>query len=218
MPIFRRVTHPDFSDLLVHFTGRSGTYANLPEEIGNLSPTQRLESILQSHTIWPSRPFYASAPVVCFSEVTDAGLRYLLGEQGYWPSGIVFRRDLVYQWGGGPVFHYRPDEWTEHYWQLPAGLRARFVRFQAGQSEWLWEREWRIVFEEGAPGFQFERDDVEALIVESTTWPPPEPDPAYVELLDDDEIGQTAGPPTWLPPSDRWWWNPRLRQLQVLRT
>ena len=215
MSLLRRPNHPEFSDLLVHLTGRSGRYAWLPPAIYALSATQRLESILWNRTILCRGTFGAPSPVVCFSEATNAGLNHLIGTLGYQPWGIVFPCQLVYDREGGPVFHYRPDEWDAHLAALPDRLRARFIRFEAGKSEWLWEREWRVVFEQGAPGFEFGLEDVVALIVGDPDWPPLEPDPAYA-ILGEDIAAQVLVRPVWLPNCERWWWNPRRGALEVI--
>ena len=208
-------THPEFSDHLVHFTDRLKGHGWLPEPVYKLSATERLESILGHQTIWPSQPFGAAAPVVCFAEATTVGLNYLIGTVGYRPWGVVFDRQAIYDRQGGPVFHYRPDEWEGDLAALPPRLQARFVRFEAGDSEWLWEREWRVVFEDGEPGFQFDLGDVAALIVGDAQWPPLEPDPAY-SVLGDDIAAQMAIPPAWFPNCERLWWNSEEAALEVL--
>lgn len=207
-------THPEFSDHLVHFTDRVNGHGWLAEAIFLLSARQRLQSILTHRTIWPTQPFGAAAPVVCFAEATDLGLQHLIGTVGYQPWGIVFRRQLVYDALGGPVFHYRPDEWAGDLAALPSRLRARFVRFEAGKSEWLWEREWRVVFEPGGPGFEFDPDDVAALIIGSQDWPAPVPG---MELDADGMPKEAPVPPDWLPTNcELWWWNEADQTLEVL--
>jgi hypothetical protein len=205
--------HPEFTDFLVHFSGRAGNYSDLEDDVAAMSAAGRLESILRSQTIWTGHPFKTASPVVCFSEATRKGLNHLIGVVGYQPWGIVFHRDLVYNWGGSPVFHYRPDEWEGHREALPAHLRPRFVRFEAGKSEWLWEREWRIVFEDGAPGFQFAPDQVEAIIVGNREWSLKE-----IGTLEDGwgDTQEFLATPDWAPTCERWCWNPDLGRLEVL--
>jgi hypothetical protein len=77
------------------------------------------------------------------------------------------------------------------------------------------ERGWRIVFEDDAPGFKFDPEQVEAVIVGDSAWPEWEPDPAYAALMDDEIAQQTLGPPDWLPDCPLWWWNPRRGVLEV---
>lgn len=213
MALLRRSTHPDFSDHLVHFTDRVNGHSFLPTDIYAMSASQRLESILQQQKIRSSRPFNTAAPVVCFSEATSAGLDHLIGTVGYRPWGIVFDRQLIYDRGGGPVLHLRSEHWGEIA-SLPAPTRARFVRFAAGESDWLWEREWRVVYEDDH-GFEFDIKDVQALIVGDRSWPPDEVDPMY-ELLGNDIAQMAAGPPPWLPDCEVWWWSRRRNRLIVV--
>jgi hypothetical protein len=99
------------------------------------------------------------------------------------------------------VFHYRPDEWTgEAHDAVPDHLRARFVPFEAGGSEWLWEREWRVV----TPRFEFTKKDVVAVIIGERFWP-------GVDVVEyEDPIHGPAthvSIPEWMPLSERWWWS-----------
>lgn len=214
MNLLRKATHPDFSDLLVHFTDRVNGHSWLPNNVYQLSAEERLSSILQHRAIWSSQPFGTAAPVVCFSEATTQGLDHLIGAVAYRPWGIVFDRQLIYDARGGPVFHLRTEEWPQIA-DLPHRLRALFIRFEAGISEWLWEREWRVVCED-EPEFAFDTEDVVALIVGRRGWPPEEPDRMYAPL-GDDALQMTLGPPDWMPDCERWWWNPRRERLEVLR-
>jgi hypothetical protein len=205
---------PDSTDLLVHFTGRSGNYLGLSDDVTELTPQERLESILESGAIWPRRPFLISPwPVVCFSEATDAFLNYVLGSRNYGPWGIVFHRDLIYERNGGPVVHYRPDQWDEALEGMSSALKSRFVRFTPGESKWLWEREWRVVFQPNGEGFEFEPDDVEAIIVGDEHWEPVVPG-IGLDLNGDAE--EVPVRPDWLPYCEVWWWNRRRRRLEVL--
>jgi hypothetical protein len=211
---------PDFSDYLVHFTGRSGNRSTkVPPgiDILGMSPQERLQSILAGGAILGTQPFGTSAPVVCFSEATTVGLEHLIGDLKWEPWGLVFRRQFVYEKHGGPVFHYRPDEWTEEWLQrLPGDLRARFIRFEAERpgvkrSEWLWEREWRVVTER----LEFRRGDVVAVIIGERWWP------GLVEVkFDDDQYGETVDwyPPSWMPDCLRWWWNHDEGRLDPIET
>lgn len=54
--------------------------------------------------------------------------------------GIVVSKAWLFQWGGRPVI-YQPDS---EYGLLPRKLRWRHVRYEPGEVDFTWEREWRI--------------------------------------------------------------------------
>jgi hypothetical protein len=186
----------------------------VPIDIAAATPSARLESILRETTVRCFTTFFAVTPVVCFTESTVAGLEYLIADAGFQPWGIVFHRQLVFDHGGGPVFHVRGDDWPAVQAALSPTLRSRTIRFQPGDSEWVEEREWRIVYDEGAHGFEFDPATVAALIVGENNWPPWEQSPHAV--LFDDLIGsQMLEPPEWLPHCPIWIWNADERHLLV---
>lgn len=175
IPALRRLDHPDFSDYLIHLTGRPRESPDLPFEIRQLTAQERLQQVLKQQKILAMKTFYAEIPVVCFTESTRAGLNYLFSNAGYKPWGIVFERETIYSAGDGPVFHFRGDEYR-HKQLLPERMRARVIEYSPGRAEWLEEREWRIPFESGT-GFRFNLKDVRALIVGTRAWNPSGPDP-----------------------------------------
>lgn len=84
------------------------------------------------------RTFFAQVPVVCFTESTQRGLEYMIGEAGFEPRGIVFHREAVFAQGGGPVFHLRGDEWELVHAtsdQVPAIASSR-LRFSRSSRAW----------------------------------------------------------------------------------
>ncbi|MGA7229098.1 MAG: hypothetical protein WBZ45_12915, partial [Acidimicrobiia bacterium] len=105
---------------------------------------------------------------------------------------------MVFDRGGGPVFHVRGDEWP-NIRGLPERFRSRFIRFQPGESEWVEEREWRIVFDDGDPGLTFESREVAALIVGDADWPDRAMDEDLALVLGADIAAQMPTPPRWLP-------------------
>ena len=171
-----------------------------------MSAKDRLESILSESRIRAMRTFFAQVPVVCFTESTQRGLEYMIGEAGFEPWGIVFHREAVFAQGGGPVFHLRGDEWEARE-SLPLRLQSRFIKFAEGEAEWTEEREWRVPYEEGEAGFEFHPDEVEAVIVGDTDWPHPEPDMELALVLGETAAQMYEGPPTWFHGYSRWWWN-----------
>jgi len=147
-------THPQFSDRLVHLSGRARSRApGTPEE--------RLASIVQDHHIAASDTFSrCSRRYVSFTEVTFESLNHVFSRASYAPWGIVFRKDLVFERGGAPVLYVRTDEWAgTATWAESA--QARVVRFDLTGADWMWEREWRVP---GAEGFRFDDSDIVAVI------------------------------------------------------
>jgi len=181
----RRYNHPDISDHVVHFTGRSGADGpGVPDEIANLKDWERLAQILVDERILAFPPFGSDDPVVCFTECTRAGIQTLMAESRYSPCGIAFTKDFLFRKGGGPALYIRGDEWGSVA-GMPAELRARAVRLWPGAtsthglplpwyvtrpSEWLHEREWRIVGDGSPAGLRFTWADVAFVIAPHPRW------------------------------------------------
>ncbi|MFJ9101122.1 hypothetical protein ACIRJM_21950 [Streptomyces sp. NPDC102405] len=184
-------THPDLPDTLVHFTGRPrGKGDPPPPDFAVGTPEQRLVSILHSGTLRGSPDYWADAPVICFSEVTEEARRVMLrdgaGRGPYAPWGLVLDRQKLIGAGVRPVLYLSGEEMGAT-GQLPTRLRNRRVRYDPGQSDWLHEREWRFCFEDGAePVLPITPQPVGAAGVVSFT-------PHLV-------IGVIVGTPGWTPP------------------
>lgn len=142
-PLLRPAEHPELSDVLTHFCGRGRDRADLPASIQQLSSADRLENILWEQRLRTFVTFSRGDPAVCFTEAGKAGIKFMIKERGYEPWALLFRRQDVYDAGGGPIWHARPTEY-DLLCQDPH-LRSWAVRFEAGHSDWLEEREWRIV-------------------------------------------------------------------------
>ena len=69
----RPAEHPDLSDSLTHFTGRGRESAMVAQSIRELSPKERLDSILTTGELWPSATYSGGLPAICFTESTFAG-------------------------------------------------------------------------------------------------------------------------------------------------
>lgn len=211
----RSLEHPDLWDYVVHLVGRPGRRSwSLDPAVAAMTAEARVASILRLERINASRPFGAAQDVVCLTESTPAGLAYLIGERGYAPWGLVFSKELVFNAGGAPVLYVRGDEWDELR-HLPPRVRARAVKLDPGQSEWLHEREWRVPGTGHPPAFRFRRQDVHAVIVGSLDWPPGEPDYRYDPLDESWDVEEVE--PEWVGGIHRWAWLPqqgRLLQFQ----
>jgi hypothetical protein len=162
---------PDLSNAVVHLTGRSGTRrSDPPDDVAAMTAEERLVNILHYQQIlaFPSFSIGVDDPVVCFSEATLEGIRYLVGARGrahrYEACGIAFPKQAVFDQGGGPALYVRGDEW-HLVQQFPARLRGRTTRYWPGadpapggaplqpelesMSLWTDEREWRLVVNDG---------------------------------------------------------------------
>jgi len=141
--ILQPTAHPDLSRVLTHFCGRPrDPGADVPADITAMTPPDRLENILWDQRLRMFVTYSGGDPAVCFSELTEAGLRYMIQTRGYAPWGLMFDRESVYNAGGGPVWHVRTDQ-HEQLKKLAPQLRSWAVRLGEG-SDWLEEREWRI--------------------------------------------------------------------------
>jgi hypothetical protein len=199
------VERPDLWNNVVHVTGRRRTDRNLPPRIRAMAPEQRLEWIIRDGMIRARRIYGAPRPVACFTETTPSGLERLFEEERFEPWGIVFTKEFVYSQRGAPVHYVRSDEWDD-YQQLPDTLRARAVEIRPGESEWLWEREWRALGTGSPTAFRFQPRDVFAVIVAGFDWPkgPLVPGPDGVE----------EALPDWMPNTRIWHWTGK-RLLRV---
>lgn len=211
----RHVEHPDLSALLTHFCARGRAPGPaVPEDIRAKSAPERLTSILQSQQLHAFTTF-SGGSAACFTESTQQGIEFMIARRGYQPWALVFDRQSIYDAGGGPVWYARP----EHYAALgvadPA-LRSWAVRLDPG-SDWLEEREWRIVPPTRADGLNptvpITTLGLVAVIVGDPTWN----GALYRTAM------TAAGVTQWglfyppLPPGlPRWWWNPTTGKLQAL--
>lgn len=172
---FSPIRHPDFNEVVVHFTGRRCTV----EEA-----SIRLLQVVSAGSILASVPYGNDLGAACFTESTARGVSWLISEQHFVPLGIAFTKTFLFAQGGAPAIVVRGDEW-KFMSALPRELRARAIRLWPGavaepgeslplhlqtRSEWLAEREWRIPADAGTPAITFETNDVAFLIVPDADW------------------------------------------------
>jgi hypothetical protein len=173
----RTLDHPDLSNHVVHFTGRTGLSSpTVPHEIRSLTPEERLAQIVLTGQIRGFPPFGIDDSVVCFTDATEQGIAYLMKEHRYLPWGVAFRKETAFEKGAGPAFYVRGDEW-DAVAELPSELRARATRFWPGAepdvgenlpgylgrpSEFLHEREWRVRADRP---FEFTTEEIAYIIV-----------------------------------------------------
>jgi hypothetical protein len=174
-----------------------------------MSPPDRLASILWDSQLLATVNFSMGYPAVCLIEARLPGLNFMIGQRGYQPWGLMFDRQSVYDAGGGPAWHARP----EAYQALDPSLRSWAVRLDPG-SDWLEEREWRIVRSPSPPRTVVALSELRllALLVGDQAW-------TGARWAN----GVTTTGPQWnyfFPPTAaglmRFWWNPANAQLQPL--
>jgi len=167
---------PDYSPLIVHFTKkRKMEMGRLIKEghplyaFRSSEPFDKLMSILQSRTIHASpMPWVPdNPPAVCFTEcLWDALTRLASSYSSY---GVVFRKDMVFRKGGGPVLYVRGDIMKNLWKDIPPSLVPFIMPFdpeaviQPGvRLDFLHEREWRL-----PDSLKFEFSDIQYVIVQS---------------------------------------------------
>lgn len=85
---FRPISHPDLSNLLTHFTSRARPPGPGAQHwIHTMAPWQRLASIIDGEELIPAVTYSGGHPAICFTESTEAGLAYLIRNEGYQPWG-----------------------------------------------------------------------------------------------------------------------------------
>lgn len=157
------VEHPDFNNVVIHFTGRRGVERRASAVKDN-DDLGRLRSIVGTRRLLGfDGPGISGAPSVCLTEATADGCSWLLSSGRYTSCGIAFHKDYLFKVGGGPVLQVRGDEW-DGVRSWPPSMRARAVRlwpgaqadpgerlpwWLSGRSEWSYEREWRVPTPEG---------------------------------------------------------------------
>ncbi|MDI5978241.1 hypothetical protein [Amycolatopsis magusensis] len=218
---------PAQSNLIYHFCGRppgTGTSAGLDPGIAAMTPRDRLANILWDEQLRRSVPFGATSPMICFSESPIEHLTWLLAERMFPAWALLFTRQWVYNFGGGPVWYPREQQ----YYAMTPEQRNWAVRFDAYNSDWLHEREWRIPVAPGYAGLGIAPGSIQAIIVEEPGWQPwrqvPEPtgwmlDEYGMPSADPhDHHGTPEMAPRWrLPPlwtaAPRFWWDRANRRF-----
>jgi hypothetical protein len=169
------IRHPDFNEVVVHFTGRR---SNGDEA------SRRLLRVVGTGTILATIPYGNDLGAACFTESTARGVSWLIAEKHFVPYGVAFTKTFLFERGGAPAIVVRGDEWT-YVRNLPPALRARAIRLWPGaaavpgewlpphlqtRSEWLGEREWRVPADAGSAAVTFGTDDIAFLVVPDADW------------------------------------------------
>jgi hypothetical protein len=172
---------PDIGDYLIHFTGRTGgRVSEVPDTICEQDAAARLRSILLSGRIQAFPQFGAPLPVSCFTESVPSSVLSLIREARYTPHAVGFAKQFIFARGGGPVWYVRGDQWRSAHGNLSQEHRSMTVRYWPGAepsegetlssdllgpSEWLQEREWRLIGDTS-----FSSLNVAFVIVPTSGW------------------------------------------------
>ncbi len=163
-------------DCLIHFCGRAqGAKATpcVPGDIASSAPDQRLDAILWEEHLRGFPPFGADwdQPMICLSESPPAHLSWLVGSRGWPPWGLIFSRQFIYDIGGGPAWHARSSE----YETLGRDHRRWAVRLDTTpgrQSDWLFEREWRVPVPSDNPALHVTPHNLTGILIGDPDWQP----------------------------------------------
>lgn len=205
--------------MLTHFCSRSRPHGGMvPPSISGTTAQDRLSTILWENQLRAFVTFSGGDPAVCFTETTVQGFQFYLGRRLYEPWGLIFTRQSIYSAGGSPVWHARPEQFTElcqRNMSATTQLRSWAVRL-GENSDFLEEREWRIVrapTPNTTPAISLNELELFGLIVGDPMWVPIRT--GWMQSV----TGQlTWG--NWFPPVirglQRWWWNPQAQHLQAI--
>jgi hypothetical protein len=216
-PSWRTIEHPELSQWLTHFVdrgqGERGENDCVPLRIRNMSAPGRLAAILWDGYLRAYRTFSQGDPAACFSETTKAGLQFLLEKRRYKPWALVVQRNSALTAGAGPVWYARTPEYKKLQKLNPSpSLRQWAVELKPA-SDWLHEREWRIIPDpNGKPpsAVPLSKLKLVALIVGDPEWTAPRPPTIPIS-------NQQAGPfPPHAAGAWRYWWNPNDKELKRL--
>ncbi len=211
--LLRPVEHPELSPVLTHFCGRGRADGpHVPPEIQQLTAPNRLTFILWQQILRTFVTFSGGDPATCFTEAKLEGLQFMIQHRSYQPWGLLFQRQHVYDAGGGPVWHARQAQYDVL--RQDPQLRSWAVRLEAGSSEWLEEREWRIVRHSDVPLLELRPT---GLLVGDPSWTGAQ----WVPNAGQSPLGYYFPTPgSYFPPLaaglPRLYWNPAIAQFQRL--
>ncbi|MFD8439963.1 hypothetical protein ACFV2I_33350 [Streptomyces microflavus] len=179
--------HPDLPDVLVHFTGRPRRKNEKPPipDFAHGSAEDRLVSILHGGALRGNKTHWAEdRPVACFSEITQEARRIMLRDgvrRGpYPPWGLMLDRTKLIEIGARPALYVSRLEYESMKNEMSARTYSRCVvydprPFYGQPTDWLFEREWRLVFgAKGTPELDLAQEGlVTGVITGRPGWTPP---------------------------------------------
>lgn len=167
---------PDYSKYVAHFTKNGAICSSIPNpSISNQTAKQRLISILQSKILLASEMPWTNTKGVCFTESPWASL--IEHTKQYSPYGIGFKKQFIYNNGGGPVYYIRADIFSSLSKKgdiIPPKIKTFISPFSPTYRnkyqknffkpnvDYSFEREWRI-----PKDLSFEYSDVEFVIIDT---------------------------------------------------
>lgn len=143
----------DIGNLLIHLT-RTPERPIAIERSGrtlSASPRNVLEKIASDGRILGGSEFIKGGyRCVCFTEAPIAEIPTIVRlardaaeislRPRYEPYGVAVPKEWLFARGGRPVIYQSEDEFLH----LPEEMRYRHVRYEPGNVDFTWEREWRI--------------------------------------------------------------------------
>jgi hypothetical protein len=126
---------PDISKSLIHLT----------REKNDMSAESIFDKIVSEKAIIGSTEnIRGKFNCICFSETPISAIGQIISLKDkqfhYGSYGFMFSKKYLFDIGARPVI-YQPDS---DYELLPEKLQYRHVRFDIENTDWTWEREWRI--------------------------------------------------------------------------
>lgn len=222
-------------DWLIHFCGRpqwADPTPYVPNEIRALSSSAKLDRILWDQRLLGFPPFGAQRdqPMLSLSECPPDHLRWLLSSRGWQPWGLMFRRQVIYDLGGGPAWSVRSPQFNA----LAPEQRPWAVRLDTDpqrRSDWLFEREWRLPLAATDPALRLSTAHLSAILIGAESWTPSIREEATGlfrsdatgELVDPGDpharpVMRTVWPALWMEGVLRIAWNPTSSTFSRVET
>jgi hypothetical protein len=166
---------PDQSFYLAHFTKDSDPCSNVISDnikqlTQNKTALEKLQSILDSKTIYASSLPWVNREGVCLTECPWTSL--LEHSKKYSPYGVGFNKAFVFGTGGGPVYYVRHDHWSKQQWSdhLKTFVTPFWPKYRTGKQknfpfptvDFTHEREWRVPHT-----LTFDYDDIEFVVLKN---------------------------------------------------
>ena len=117
----------DLSKWLFHFTKKSNARETLEKIISDRALESDTEIIC-----------FTEAPITVYKEVFKIFQEYK--DPLYAPYGVAIPKKTIYLNGGRPVIYSTKEEGD----LLPNELKWRFVEYDIENSDYTWQREWRL--------------------------------------------------------------------------
>lgn len=145
----------DVGNLLIHLTRTPEKPIVLGRVTMSAHPRNVIQKIASEGRFLGSDGFIKGGyRCVCFTEAPIAEIPTIVRlareaadislHPRYEPYGVAVPKEWLFARGGRPVIYQSEDEYV----QLPEDVRYRHVRYEPGNVDFTWEREWRIKADE----------------------------------------------------------------------